>query len=103
MAGRGVTPGHTQIETFRRVSREPHSDAAKAETFFELLETDLRLLSAESKKLDGFAHHITGLFNSKDVPNIKESCERALHKLRTLASMDRRTMEAIRQSPVSDT
>ena len=72
-----------------------------AEGFFELLDSDLRLLSAEARKLESFAHQITGLFTHSDTPNIKESCERALQKLRQLSAPgSRKTMDAIRQSPV---
>ena len=78
-------------------------DMAKAETFFELLDSDLRLLSAEARKLDaGFASQIGSLFTSESVPPIKDSCERSLTRLRGLASGGRKTMEGIRSSPVSN-
>ena len=68
-------------------------------TFFGVLETDLRLLSAEAKKLDGVAHQIAGLFSHNDTPNIKESAESAVLKLRFLRN-EANSLEALRQSPV---
>ena len=74
---------------------------ARADTFFELLDTDLRLLSAEARKLDAnFASQIGSLFAVEHVPPIKDSCERSLTRLRGLASGGKKTMEGIRSSPV---
>lgn len=72
------------------------------ETFFELLDSDLRLLSAEAQKLNaGFANQIGSLFTAESTPPIKDSCERSLTRLRGLASGGRKTMEGIRSSPAS--
>ena len=75
---------------------------AKAETFFELLDSDLRLLSAEAKKVDaGFANQLGSLFATSDhLTPIKDSCERALARLRGLANSGRKTMDGIRSTPV---
>ncbi len=83
-----------------KVCDRDRSDMATAETFFELLDSDLRLLSSEARKLDGFAQQISGLFAAGDaVGPIKDSCERALTRLRGLASGGK-SMEGIRQTPV---
>lgn len=82
--------------------RDPRcEDTARAETFYQLLDTDLRLLAAEARKLDGFANQISGLFGSSDIPGIKDSCDRALAKLRSLDNGGARSMHVIRQAPVS--
>jgi hypothetical protein len=77
-------------------------DAAQAETFFELLDTDIRLLSAEVKKFDRFAYHIAGLFSQAEVPAINESCEKSLTRLRNLTDEGQKSMSGIRDSPVRD-
>lgn len=71
------------------------------DTFCQQLDSDLRLLSAEARRLEGAFHQIAGLFHSSDAPNIKESCERALQRLRIISSPGaKRSMESIQQSPV---
>ena len=45
-----------------QASRRPDADSTRAETFYELLESDLQLLAAELKKLDGFAHQTLSTF-----------------------------------------
>ena len=74
---------------------------AKADTFFELLDSDLRLLSAEAKKVDaGIANQIGQFFAAEQVTPIKDSCERSLARLRGLANMGHKSMEGIRSAPV---
>lgn len=74
------------------------SDAA----FFEVLENDLRALSAEARKTDSLATQITGWLQHTDFPQIKESAERAVLKLRAVAH-EGRGVEAVRTQvgPVS--
>jgi len=48
-----------------------------------LMEADLRLLSNESRKSESFSGHITGWLSGPEHPQIKESAERAMLKLRT--------------------
>lgn len=67
------------------------SDAA----FFEVLEADLRTLSAEARKTDSLATQITGWLQHTDFPQIKESAERAVLKLRAVAH-EGRGVEAVR-------
>lgn len=77
-------------------------DERIATTFFELLESDLRLLSSEATKINaGSLVRWIGGGQSSDVPPIKDSVERAIAKVRMLAGEGRQTMEAIRESPVS--
>lgn len=52
--------------------------------FFELLEADLRALSAEARKTDSLATQITGWLQHTDFPQIKEGAERAVLVLRTI-------------------
>eukprot|EP00798_Chlamydomonas_sp_ICE-L_P006443 gene6443-3071_t len=94
---------NSELTPSRRMTRDVSkevAESARSETFFELLSTDLRLMSSESKKLEGFSHQFGGIFATKDEPNIKESCERALHRLRALTGVGRVQMEAVRESPV---
>lgn len=67
-----------------------------------MLESDLRLLSGEARKLETLAHQITGLFSHSDAPNIKDSCEKALQRLRAISGPGARVrgMEAVQASPV---
>ena len=67
------------------------SDAA----FFEVLEVDLRALSAEARKTDSLATQITGWLQHTDFPQIKECAERAVLKLRAVAH-EGRGVEAVR-------
>lgn len=67
------------------------SDAA----FYEVLENDLRALSAEARKTDSLATQITGWLQHTDYPQIKESAERAVLKLRAVAH-EGRGVEAVR-------
>lgn len=63
--------------------------------FFEVLEADLRALSAEARKTDSLATQITGWLQHTDFPQIKESAERAVLKLRAVAH-EGRGLEAVR-------
>lgn len=75
-----------------------HSTAASMasdQTFFEVLENDLRALSAEARKTDSLATQITGWLQHTDFPQIKESAERAVLKLRAVAH-EGRGVEAVR-------
>jgi hypothetical protein len=67
------------------------SDAA----FYEVLENDLRALSSEARKTDSLATQITGWLQHTDYPQIKESAERAVLKLRAVAH-EGRGVEAVR-------
>mmetsp|Transcript_1141 Transcript_1141/g.3211 ORF Transcript_1141/g.3211 Transcript_1141/m.3211 type:complete len:214 (-) Transcript_1141:582-1223(-) len=70
------------------------------ESFVMQLDSDLHLLSNEARKLDGALSQLVGIFHSNDQPNIKELCEKALHKLRVInAPGGRRSMEVIQQAP----
>jgi hypothetical protein len=68
--------------------------------FYEVLENDLRALSAEARKTDSLATQITGWLQHTDFPQIKESAERAVLKLRAVAH-EGRGVEAVR-TPVGD-
>lgn len=68
---------------------------ASDQTFFEVLENDLRALSAEARKTDSLATQITGWLQHTDFPQIKESAERAVLKLRAVAH-EGRGVEAVR-------
>lgn len=68
--------------------------------FYEVLENDLRALSAEARKTDSLATQITGWLQHTDFPQIKESAERAVLKLRAVAH-EGRGVEAVR-TPVGE-
>lgn len=72
-----------------------HSSMASDAAFFEVLEVDLRALSAEARKTDSLATQITGWLQHTDFPQIKESAERAVLKLRAI-SHEGRGVEAVR-------
>ena len=55
--------------------------------------------SASLAQLSGLNHQIAGLFSHNDTPNIKESAESAVLKLRFLRN-EANSLEALRQSPV---
>ena len=48
--------------------------------FLQVLENDLRLLSAEARRNDGFG----GFFTGASFPDLKEASERAILKVRSL-------------------
>jgi hypothetical protein len=50
------------------------------------LEADLRLLSSESRRSESITGQLTGWLSGPEHPQIKESAERAMLKLRTLAN-----------------
>ena len=58
------------------------------EPLIEVLETDLRALSAEARRSDGVAGHITGWFSGPEHPQIKEAAERTMLRLRSFSSQD---------------
>ena len=51
-----------------------------AHNFLQILENDLRLLSAEARRNDGFG----GFFSGASFPELKEAAERAILKVRSL-------------------
>ncbi len=50
------------------------------------LEADLRILSAESRRSESLTGQLTGWLSGPEHPQIKESAERAMLKLRTLGN-----------------
>ena len=58
------------------------------EALFEVLETDLRALSAEARRSDGVAGHISGWFSGPEHPQIKEAAERTMLRLRSLSGQE---------------
>ena len=52
------------------------------------LEADLRLLSSESRRADSLTGQLTGWLSGPEHPQIKESAERAMLRLRSMASSD---------------
>ena len=52
------------------------------------LEADLRHLSAESRRAESLAGHLTGWLTGPDNPQIKAGAERAMLRLRGLAPAD---------------
>ena len=73
---------------------------ASDSTFFEVLEADLRALSAEASKTDSLATQISGWLSHTDYPQLKEASERAAMKLRTITP-DKSGIAAVRNSKVS--
>jgi len=70
------------------------------QALFEVLEADLRALSAEARRTDGnFATQITGWLQHTDYAQIKESAERAALKLRAIAQ-DGGGLAAVREVKV---
>lgn len=69
------------------------------ENVYSIIETDLKLLTSEARKSDGFAQQITAFISHSEVPQIKEGCERASVKLRNLAR-ENRGITGIRESLV---
>jgi hypothetical protein len=69
-------------------------------TFFNVLETDLRLLATEAKKSDTIAQLVTaGWLGTSDVPKIKDCTERAVLRLRLL-SKEGKDVGSIREATV---
>ncbi|KAK9810126.1 hypothetical protein WJX72_005196 [[Myrmecia] bisecta] len=58
------------------------------EGFLAVLESDLRLLSGESRRAEGLAGQLTGWLSGNEYPQIKEAAERAALKLRSYAAKD---------------
>lgn len=69
------------------------------ENLYQLIETDLKLLTTEARKSDGFAQQITAFIHHSEVPQIKDGCEKASMKLRNLAR-ENRGIAGIRESLV---
>ncbi|GMH33400.1 hypothetical protein BSKO_01234 [Bryopsis sp. KO-2023] len=55
------------------------------DAFVAVLEADLRTLSNEARKSEGFAGHLAGWLSNSEHPEVKESAERAVLKLRAFA------------------
>lgn len=66
------------------------------------IEADLRALSAEARRADNLGHQLTAFLTAPqqqiDLPQIKDSAEKAVLQLRTL-SRDASGIHAIRQAP----
>lgn len=58
------------------------------EPILEALEVDLRALSAEARRSDGVAGHISGWFSGPEHPQIKEAAERTMLRLRSLSGQE---------------
>lgn len=69
------------------------------EAFISILETDLRLLSSESRKSDSLAGQLAGWLSNSEHPEVKEAAERAVLKLRAF-SRQPDCIEAIQNSTV---
>lgn len=69
------------------------------ENLYSIIETDLKLLTTEARKSDGFAQQITAFIHHSEVPQIKDGCEKASMKLRNLAR-ESRGIAGIRESLV---
>jgi hypothetical protein len=70
------------------------------QALFEVLEADLRGLSAEARRTDGnLATQITGWLQHTDYGQIKESAERAALRLRAIAQ-DGGGLAALRETKV---
>ena len=55
------------------------------ETVINVVETDLRLLTAEAKKADGPMQSVIGFLHHSEVPQIKDGAEKALLKLKLIS------------------
>lgn len=74
--------------------------ASAEQAVFEVLEADLRAMSAEARRTDGnIATQITGWLQHTDYAQIKESSERAALKLRAIAQ-DGGGLAAVRDAKV---
>jgi hypothetical protein len=74
--------------------------AGDQRALFEVLEADLRALSAEARRTDGnLATQITGWLQHTDYSQIKESAERGVLALRAIAQ-DGGGLAAVRESKV---
>ncbi len=51
-----------------------------------MLVADLRILSSESRRSESLTGQITGWLSGPEYPQIKESAERAMLKMRTLGN-----------------
>lgn len=69
------------------------------EPILEALEVDLRALSAEARRSDGVAGHISGWFSGPEHPQIKEAAERTMLRLRSLSGQEDE-LDAARTSKV---
>jgi hypothetical protein len=58
------------------------------ETALPMLEADLRILSSESRRSESLTGQITGWLSGPEYPQIKESAERAMVKLRALGNTE---------------
>ncbi len=70
--------------------------AAPRDSLSAVLESDLRLLSAETRRSEGFTSWLTG----PDFPQIKEAAERGVLKLRSTSGRQS-SAEAVQKSKVS--
>lgn len=73
------------------------AESSKASRLSGSLESDLRLLSAETRRSEGFTSWLTG----PDFPQIKEAAERGVLKLRSVTGMSDDSAEAVQKSKVS--
>ncbi len=71
-------------------------EVSKAESLSAVLETDLRLLSAETRRSEGFTSWLTG----PDFPQIKEAAERSVLKLRSVTGKSADSAETLQKSKV---
>lgn len=69
------------------------------EAFVTVLEADLRALSTEARKSEGLAGQLAGWLSNSEHPEVKESAERALLKLRACARQAD-SLEALQGSKV---
>jgi hypothetical protein len=65
----------------------------------EEIETDLRLLSAETRRSEGFTSWLTG----PDFPQIKEAAERGVLKLRGVTGRSSESVDAVQKSKAGHT
>ena len=67
---------------------ERYQEAMPGDNAFPMLEADLRVLSSESRRSESLTGQITGWLSGPEYPQIKESAERAMLKLRTLGNKE---------------
>ena len=59
-----------------------------AGSLLEAVEADLRALSAEAKRTDSVAGHLTGWFSGPEHPHVKDAAERTMLKLRSMSGRE---------------
>lgn len=72
------------------------AEVSKTDSLSAVLETDLRLLSAETRRSEGFTSWLTG----PDFPQIKEAAERGVLKLRSVTGKSADSAETVQKSKV---